>query len=43
MHLDSPLVRLEGLSYGDNVSVGVVYSLDDGRVLQSLVIPILVA
>ncbi len=43
MHLDSPLVRFECLSDGDNVSVGVVYSLDDGRVLQPLVIPVLVA
>ena len=43
MHLDSPLVRFEGLSDGDNVSVGVVYSLYDGRVLQPLVIPVLVA
>jgi hypothetical protein len=43
MHLDSPLVRFECLSDGDNVSVGVVNSLDDGRVLQPLVIPVLVA
>jgi len=39
--LDAPLVRPEGLAHGHNVSVGVVYSLDDGRVLQPLVVPVL--
>ena len=41
LYLDTPLVRLEGLADGDNVGVGVVDTLDNRRVLQTLVIPVL--